>query len=101
LYSSPAVVAPPFSSFASHNPYAILDSGATGTFVTSSDAKHLRNVSPVVDGPQVLSASGTSMPVTFKGNLPLSPELFPAAQSAFVLNNRICLRISRGDRLKF
>jgi hypothetical protein len=26
------------------------------------------------------------MPVTLKGNLPLSPELSPAAQSAFVLN---------------
>ncbi len=85
LYSYPAV-APPLHSFASHNPYAILDSGATGAFVTSSDAKHPRNVSPVIDGPQVLSASGTSMPVTLKGDLPLSPELSPAAQSALVLN---------------
>jgi hypothetical protein len=78
---------PPLSSFASHNSYAILDSGPTGAFVTSSDAKHLRDISPVVDGPHVLSASGTSMPVTLKGNLPLSPKLSSTAQSAFVLDD--------------
>jgi hypothetical protein len=55
--------------------------------VTSSDAKHLRVVFPVVDGPHVLSASGTSIPVTLKGNLPLSPKPSFTAQSASVLDD--------------
>lgn len=77
----------PLSSFASHNPYTILDSGATGTFVTTSDAKHLLDKSPIGDGPTVLSASGTAMPVTLQGQLPLSNMLSMKAQSAFVLDD--------------
>jgi hypothetical protein len=77
----------PLSSFASHNPYTILDSGATGTFVTSSDAKHLIDTSAISNGPTVLSASGTAMSVKFKGQLPLSKKLSATAQSALVLDD--------------
>ena len=85
MYCYPA--AAPLSSFASPNPYTILDSGATGTFVTSSDAKHLLDTSPIVDGPTVFSASGTAMPVTLQGQLPLSKKLSSKAQSALVLDD--------------
>jgi hypothetical protein len=65
VYCNTVVV--PLSTFASHNQYAILDSGATGTGVTSSDAEHLFDTSTIHDGPTVLSASGTGMPTTLKG----------------------------------
>jgi hypothetical protein len=72
---------------ASPNSYAILDSGATGMVVTTSDANHLLKTSIVVNGPTVLSASGTAMPTTIKGHLPLWHELSVAAQSAFVFDD--------------
>jgi hypothetical protein len=65
----------------------ILDSGATGTFVTTADAKHLHNKSVLDDGPTVLSASGKIMVSRVQGELPLSPDLSQAAQSAFVLDD--------------
>ena len=55
--------------------------------MTSSDAKHLLDTSLVDDGPTVLSASGTAMSVTLKGQLPLSKKLSATAQSAFVLED--------------
>jgi hypothetical protein len=73
--------------FASPNRFAILDSGATGTFVTNDDAHHLSSTSTVDDGPTILSASGTAMPTTLQGTLPLSPKLLAPAQAAFVLDN--------------
>jgi hypothetical protein len=91
LYCNTVVVPPPShvlsSRFASPNAYAILDSGATGTFVTASDAQHLLDTSIIDNGPTVLSASGMEMPTTIKGHLPLSPALSVAAQSAFVLDD--------------
>ena len=78
--SLPAVVVPP-------PPSVILDSGATGTFVSSADALHLQRTVPITNGPTVLSASGTVMTPTHSGLLPLSPLLSDTAQSAFVLDN--------------
>jgi hypothetical protein len=74
------------SPFASPNRYVILDSGATGTFVTQSYAGHLCDTTAIDDGPTILSASGNALPTTLKGQLPLSKKLSPAAQSAFVLD---------------
>ena len=71
----------------STNRYAILDSGATGTFVTPADAEHLHNKSVIEDGPTVLSASGRTMPTEIQGQLSLSPKLSPFAQAAFVLDD--------------
>jgi hypothetical protein len=68
-------------------PAALLDSGATGTFVSSADAVYLRQSVPISNGPTVLSASGTVMTATQRGTLPLSPLLSDAAQSAFVLDD--------------
>jgi hypothetical protein len=84
LYYCSAAV--PFTS-PSYNWYAILDSDATGTFVTNSYAQHLTNPSTVDNGPTILSASGTAMPTTRQGQLSLSPHLSSAAQSAFVLDD--------------
>ena len=78
---------PSLQSFASTNRYSILDSGATGTFVTSTDAEFLINKSPVTNGPSVLSANGTAMPITVQGQLPLSKKLSSTAQAAFVLDD--------------
>ena len=64
-----------------------MDSGTTGTFLTPSDEIHLQNPTNVIDGPTVLSASGTAMPSTVQGTLNLSKHLTPPAQSAFVLEN--------------
>jgi hypothetical protein len=50
LYSNTALV--PLSTFVSHNPNTIFESGATGTFVTSLDARHLLDTSVVHDGIQ-------------------------------------------------
>ena len=69
------------------NQYAILDSGATGTFVTVDDAHHLQHTTVISDGPTILSGSGTTMPATSQGQLPLSTQLSDAAQSAFVLDD--------------
>jgi hypothetical protein len=85
LYSYSSVAIPPNSP--NHNRYAILDSGATGTFVTTSDAPHLSDISVVNDGPTILSASGNSMPTTLRGQLPLSDKLSVSAQAAFVLDD--------------
>ena len=63
------------------------DSGATGTFVTSSDAQLLLAKTPVSSGTSVLSANGTAMPITVQGQLPLSKKLSSAAQAAFVLDD--------------
>jgi hypothetical protein len=78
---------PSLQSFSSPNRYTILDSGATGTFVTSSDAKFLLAQTPVSDGPTVLSANGDAMPITLRGQLPLSKKLSSTAQSDFVLDD--------------
>jgi hypothetical protein len=78
---------PSLQSFSSPNRHAVLDSGATGTFVTSSDAKFLLTQTPVSDGPAVLSANGAAMPITLQGQLPLSKKLSSKAQSAFVLDD--------------
>ena len=78
--SLPTVVVPP-------PPSVILDSGATGTFVSSADALQLQRTVPITNGPTVLSASGTVMTPTHSGFLSLSPLLSDAAQSAFVLDN--------------
>jgi hypothetical protein len=85
LYCNPAP--PSLHSFSSPNPYCILDSGATGTFVTPSDAQFLETKTTVADGPTVLSANGASMPVTLRGQLPLSKKLSSTAQTAFVLDD--------------
>ena len=68
-------------------PHVLLDSGATGTFVTRSDAVHLRDSTPISDSPTVLSASGDVMPFTHHGLVPLSAHLSAPAQSAFVLDD--------------
>jgi hypothetical protein len=78
---------PSLQSLSSPNRHAILDSGATGTFVASSDAKFLLAQTPVSDGPTVLFADGAAMPITLQGQLLLSKKLSSAAQSAFVLDN--------------
>ena len=65
----------------------LLDSGATGTFVASSDVVHLRSPVSVSNGPTVLSASGDVMSSTLHGLLPLSSRLSATAQSAFVLDD--------------
>jgi hypothetical protein len=83
--SSTPVLVPPTSP--RYNRYAILDSGATGTFVTSNDAKYLQNPTTVDDGPMIHSASGTSMPATQQGNLNLSKKLSASAQTAYVLDD--------------
>jgi len=77
--SASSVVAPP--------PSAILDSGATGTFVARQHIPCLRHTNAISNGPTVLSASGTPMHSQLKGTLPLSPLLSSTAQSAFVLDD--------------
>ena len=67
-------------------PNAILDSGATGTFVSPADAPYLRHAIPITNGPTVISASGDVMKPTLSGIFPLSPHLSDTAQSAFVLD---------------
>ena len=64
----------------------MLDSGATGTFVTSDDALHLQRRVPISNGPTVLAANGNVMRTTSVGQLPLSPFLSSAAQSAYVID---------------
>ena len=64
----------------------MLDSGATGTFVASSDAIHLQHSVPISNGPTVLAANGNVMRTTSVGQLPLSPFLSSAAQSAYVID---------------
>jgi hypothetical protein len=78
---------PSLQTFSSPNRCTVLDSGATGAFVTSSDAKFLLAQTPVSDGPAVLSANGAAMPITLRGQLPLSKKLSAAAQSAFALDD--------------
>ena len=78
---------PSLKSFASPNQYSILDSGATGTFVTSSDSQFLLEKTSVSNGPSVLSANGAAMPITVNGQLPLSKKLSSTAQSALVLDD--------------
>ena len=70
-----------------HNRYAILDSGATGSFVTSSDQSLLKNVAPTITAPTILAANGTIMPARSHGQLQLSPDLTAPAQHAFVLDD--------------
>ena len=79
VLSLPSVDNPPSS-------HVMLDSGATGTFVSSSDAVHLRHPTPTSTGPTVLSASGDVMSSSLHGVLPLSARLSTKAQSAFVLD---------------
>ena len=64
----------------------MLDSGATGTFVASDDALHLQHRVPISNGPTVLAANGNVMRTTSVGQLPLSPFLSSAAQSAYVID---------------
>jgi hypothetical protein len=66
---------------------AILDSGTTGTFVTSHDSRHLVNPTKIDDGPIALAASGTPMVSITRGRLPLSPHLSTAAEEAFELDS--------------
>jgi hypothetical protein len=80
LTSKPIVV--PISNY-----YAILDSGTTGTFVTTKDAHHLVNPIKVNDGPVALSASGNPMVSITQGQLPPSRALSPIAQEAFELDS--------------
>jgi hypothetical protein len=80
-----AVVGPP--NFATPNPHACLDSGATGNFVAQQDAPHLRDTIEIDDGPTIISANGTDMPTTLRGRLSLSDKLSPSSQSAFVLDD--------------
>jgi hypothetical protein len=68
------------------NYYAILDSGTTGTFVTTADARHLENTVAVDDSPVVLSASGNPMVSIVHGTLPISKHLSNHAQDAFELD---------------
>ena len=82
LPSSAVVVPPP-----SPAPTAILDSGATGTFVANSHIPYLSHTKTVTNGPTVLSASGTPMRSKLQGTLPLSTLLSSKAQSAFVLDD--------------
>jgi hypothetical protein len=84
LCSKPVVVPPTPPRY---NRYAILDSGATGTFVTSSDTQHLSDITQIDDGPTILSASGTRMSTKQKGTLKLSAKLSSPAQTAFVLDD--------------
>ena len=78
-----AIADPPFLPYPDHlNSHAILDSGTTGTFLTPKDTIHLQNPTTAIDGPTVLSASGTAMPSTIKGMLGLSEHLTSSAQSA-------------------
>ena len=80
---NPAVVAPP-----STNYYAVLDSGATATFVASADTRHLTDTSSVVDNsPTVIAANGIPMHPHLQGILPLSRHLSPTAQHAFALDD--------------
>ena len=72
LYFNSVAVPPP--------PTAILDSGATATFVTTADSHHLLDTTDVVDGPRILAANGIPMPTTQRGRLFLSTALSPAAQ---------------------
>jgi hypothetical protein len=84
-----AVVPPPPISVidVEESPSALLDSGATGTYVSSDDVPHLRQSIFISNGPSVLSASGTVMTSHQRGTLPLSPLLSDTAQSAFVLDD--------------
>jgi hypothetical protein len=82
LPSLSVVVPPP-----SPTPTAILDSGATGTFVATSHIPYLSHTTPIANGPTVLSASGTPMRSQLQGTLPLSTLLSLKAQSAFVLDD--------------
>ena len=81
-FSLNPVVVPP-----SILPTAILDSGATGTFVATSDVPYLHHPTVLTDGPTVLSASGAKMQSKLQGVLPLSPSLSDQAQSAFALDD--------------
>jgi hypothetical protein len=47
----------------------ILDSGATGTFVSPDHAAYLCDAIPITHGPTVVSASGDIMKPTLSGNL--------------------------------
>jgi hypothetical protein len=80
LARTPIVVPPP-------NYYAILDSGTTGTFVTSHNSRHLVDPTKIDDGPIALAASGTPMVSITRGRLPLSPHLSTAAEEAFELDS--------------
>ena len=79
---SSSVVVPP-----TNTPTAILDSGATGTFVTHHHIPYLCQPTTILHGPTVLSASGTPMRSQLKGTLPLSSLLSFEAQSAYVLDD--------------
>jgi hypothetical protein len=68
------------------SPTFVLDLGATGTFVASSDAIHLQHRVPISNGPTVLAANGNVMRTTSVGQLPLSSFLSCAAQSAYVID---------------
>jgi hypothetical protein len=80
------VVGPP--KLATSNPYACLDSGATGNIVAKRDAPPLQDREiEIDDGPTILPANGTDMPTKLQGQLSLSDKLSPTAQSAFVLED--------------
>jgi hypothetical protein len=79
---SSSVVVPPFSS-----PTAILDSGATGTFVANIHIPYLKHTTAVSNGPTVLSASGNPMRSQLTGTLPLSSMLSTKAQMAYALDD--------------
>ena len=79
---SSSVVVPPISFL----PNAILDSGATGTFVAHTHILFLQHTTTVTNGPTVLLASGSAMRSQLQGTLPLSAMLSSKAQSAYVLD---------------
>ena len=55
----PTVPHPPPKSF---KRYAILDSGATRSFVTTEDQRALTNLVTTNDGPTIIAANGNPMP---------------------------------------
>ena len=75
------------SSLTNSLPWRILDSGATGSFVTTEDQRVLTNLVTTNDGPTILAANGNTMPTQAQGQLQLSSTLTPKAQHAFVLDD--------------
>ena len=86
----------------SSNIYDILDSGANGSFVTSSDQSDLTNITATDAGTTIIAAKLNSTPSHAKGKLQLSPALTSTAQHDFLLDDLrtgtlISLRQLRGD----
>ena len=65
----------------------MLDSGATGSFVTSSNQSALTNITATDAGFTIIAANGHSMPLHAEGRVRLSPALKSTSQYAFVLGD--------------